>query len=363
MEAENAENIIPVNPEENKQEFFVANGVKNDSFVKDNLRKVGIMTFLLTIFYPIGWHYKQWKAIKKNNEEYKNISPLWRGVFYPFYSFKLTQIIKELFEIKKDIDLRTITDEEELKKVKKQHNINFTILPYIIWGSIIFLFIFCFSPDTALDKLLGIIAWVLIYWPIHNLQYAINYILPKETKEKSFSLADLLGVPFLILFLAFLFFGIGGQGCLETEGKTLKDTCDNYSFTFPFENEEIFPSDDDSEHAYICQAEDVNNKKDNLVCLEGYFIDEQEPLEQNKLEQEIVKKMDIVSKKTATYKDSLAYCFAVKSKENSTNLVQNMCYMRIKDKPELVFFITDVSKSKEMPFENLEKLMNSYQNL
>ena len=84
METENSENITPVSPEENKQEFFFANGVQNNSFIKDNLKKVGIFIVLLNIFYPIGWHYKQWKEIKKNNEEYKNISPFWRGVFYPF---------------------------------------------------------------------------------------------------------------------------------------------------------------------------------------------------------------------------------------------------------------------------------------
>ncbi len=346
--------------EENKQEFFFANGVQNNSFVKDNLRKVGIFVVLLNIFYPIGWHYKQWKAIKNNNEEYKNISPFWRGVFYPFYAFKLTQIIKELFEIKKDIDLRTITDEEELKKVKKEHKINFAIWPYIIWGSILFLFIFYFSPDSDLDKLLGAIAWILIYLPIHNLQHAINYIMPKETKEKVFSLSDLLGVPFFALLLAFFFFGIGGQSCLKVNGNTLKNTCENYSFSFPFGNNELFAVGDKFGNKYICQAEDANNTEDNLVCIEGFYLDEQAPFDQNKIEQGIAVKMDIISKRTETYNGNLAYCFGAKSKENPTMTIQNICYIRMKEKPGLAFFISDVAKSKEMPFENLEKLMNSY---
>ena len=349
--------------EEQNQEIFFSSGVANNSFVKDNLTKIGFFVFLLNIFYPIGWHYKQWKAIKNNNEEYKNISPFWRGVFYPFYAFKLTKIIKELFEIKKDIDLRTITDEEELKKVKREHKQIFAIWPYVIWISIFFLIFFEFTPDNKdLDKILGAIAWFLIYLPMHYLQHAINYIMPKEAKEKSFSLSDLLGAPFFALLLAFFLFGIGGQSCLKAEGNTLKDTCDNYSFTFPFSNNELFAAGDaDSEDNYICQAEDANNMQDNLICIEGHYLDEQTAhFEQNTLEQGLSKETDIISKKTSTYNDNLTYCFVVKSKEKPEEPLQNICFMKIKDKQGLAFSILGVTHEKEMPFENLEKLMNSY---
>jgi len=348
-------------PEENKQEFFFANGVRNDSFVKDNLTKIGFFVFLLNIFYPIGWHYKQWKAIKNNNEEYKNISPFWRGIFYPFYSFKLTKTIKELFEIKKDIDLRTITDEEELKKVKREHKQIFAIWPYVIWISIFFLIFFEFTPDNKdLDKILGAIAWFLIYLPMHYLQHAINYIMPKETKEKAFSFSDLLGAPFFALLLAFFFFGIGGQSCFEVDGSTLKNTCDNFSFTYPFGDNEIFVVENKSGNEYICQAQDANNTEDNLICIEGRYIDEQANFEQSTLEQGLAKEADIISKKTSTYNDNLTYCFSAKSKKDPTKPIQNLCLMRIKDKPGIVFGITGITHEKEMPFENLEKLMNSY---
>lgn len=348
--------------EAQNQEIFFSSGVANNSFVKDNLTKIGFFVFLLNIFYPIGWHYKQWKAIKNNNEEYKNISPFWRGVFYPVYAFKLTKIIKELFEIKKDIDLRTITDEEELKKVKKEHKQIFAIWPYVIWISIIFLFMFYFSPDSDLDKLLGAIAWILIYLPIHNLQHAINYIMSKETKEKVFSLSDLLGVPFFALLLAFFLFGIRGQSCFEVDGNTLKNTCENYSFTFPFENDEFFPSKDEFANDYICQAEDINNMQDNFICISEEHVDDNSKFNQKDFEKILSENANIIFEKAATYNENLAYCFT-KSKENPTTPNQNICYMKIKQKPQLIFYISDVSKNKEMPFKNLEEMMNSYKNL
>ena len=66
------------------QEIFFADSVANNSFVKESLTKIGILTFLFSIFYPIGYFYKQWKTIQKNNEIYKNISPFLRGLFIQF---------------------------------------------------------------------------------------------------------------------------------------------------------------------------------------------------------------------------------------------------------------------------------------
>ena len=37
--------------------------------------------------------------------------------------------------------------------------------------------------------------------------------------------------------------------------------------------------------------------------------------------------------------------------------------MRIKDKPELIFLAMDNPTESDIPFENLEKLLNSYKNL
>ena len=86
-----------MNLEENQNnDVFVVNGVVNYSFVKESITKIAIFSFLFSVFYPIGYFYKQWKAIKKNNENYKNISPFWRGVFYPIYMFPFTKIVKSL---------------------------------------------------------------------------------------------------------------------------------------------------------------------------------------------------------------------------------------------------------------------------
>lgn len=362
---QNGEQNIVAPTEEKAEEFFFANGVKNESFIKDNLRKVGILVVFLNIFYPIGWHYKQWKAIKQNNEEYKNISPFWRGLFYPIFSFQLTKIIKDLFEIKKDTDLRTITDEEELKKVKKEHKIVLAPWPYVIFISIVFTLAFMFSPDTALDKLLGVIAWALIFYPIFFMQRAINYIMPKETNEKVFSLSDLLGAPFFALLLAFFLFSLAtGNDCFETEGKTLKNTCDNYSFTFPFETDELFiGTDQGGNFTAFCQAEKKGNNEGNSICLTGAYVDTGFDFKQDTFSKNFSKTTFITSSKTGEYNGNTAYCFSGTPKDNPLGPIGNVCVMRVKNKPELLFSVLDSSEESNMPLENLEKLLESYRNL
>ena len=357
---QNGEQNIVAPTEEKAEEFFFANGVKNESFIKDNLRKVGILVVFLNIFYPIGWHYKQWKAIKQNNEEYKNISPFWRGLFYPIFSFQLTKIIKDLFEIKKDTDLRTITDEEELKKVKKEHRIVLAPWPYVIFISIVFTLAFMFSPDTNLDKLLGVIAWASIFYPIFFMQRAINYIMPKETKEKVFSLSDLLGAPFFALLLAFFIFSLGLlsvlNDCFETEGKTIKNTCDNYSFTFPFETDELFTATSEDEILYLCQAEKKENIEGNAICLTEIEYPEEHPFNFENMTKELEQKEEILYKKAQTYNGNPACCFIIKGK----SFPEPFCFIQIKDNPKYGIHISANPEESEIPLEKLEELMNSY---
>gem|GEM_PF-5224148 len=200
---------------------------------------------------------------------------------------------------------------------------------------------FYFSPDSDLDKLLGAIAWILIYLPIHNLQHAINYIMSKETKEKVFSLSDLLGVPFFALLLAFFFFGIGGQRCLEVEGNTLKNTCEKYSLTFPLEGEI------QTIRYFLCQG-----NEENTICV-GEMERENPNEPELTLDQLAEEEYNpVLDKFTKQYANHTTHCFKEKDEEGYFY----QCYMKIEEIPGLHLGFL----ASENNFDNLEKLMNSY---
>ncbi len=360
MEIENINNT-PTSPEENKQKIFTANGVKSDSFVKDNLWKVSVLVVFLNIFYPIGWHYKQWKAIKNNNEEYKKISPFWRGVFYPFYAFELIKILKALFEVKKNIDLQTITNEKELEEAKKIHKTSFAIWPFMIWASVIFLPIFYLSA-ASLEKLFGLIGFALIFWPISHLQGIINYILPKETEETTISFCDLLGAPFFALVLAFFMFGtFGGNSCGKINGQVFTNVCEQYSFTFPFKTEDFFILEEDG--TYILQEQDKRIVGFSQVDLGDtpFTLEDIEKKFPNLSESSLSDKF------SKEFNENTAHCFYtfhVIKKNNERKNIRN-CFMQIKNDPDKTFHIiaeTPLNELQQMP-EFMTAFMNSYKPL
>ena len=346
--------------EEHKQEFFVANGVRNDSFVKESNGKIGVLSFLFSIFYPIGYFYKQWKAIKKNNEEYKNISPFWRGVFYPFYAFQFTKILDNLLSIKKNKDFSNATNEEEKKKLENEYAVfnKFYSNSYIIAivPILAVVLIFCNFIPESFNTGIGVAVWISISMTLRNLQKAIDKILPQDHPKGKLTFSDFLGLPFLVLFLSFFFFEIGGQRCLEIKGNTLEDTCNNYSFTFPYGGNKLFAENDD----LACQAKNNNNIYNDVTCLKGMYIDDNDSFDQKFCEEDLGEESDIMFKETKTYNGNLAYCFNIKLKNDPAAPNQNICYMQIKDKPKIVIIVWTPSKDREISFENLEKLMNSY---
>ena len=117
----------------NNNNVFIVNGVANYSFIKESLVKIAIFSFIFSIFYPIGYFYKQWKEIKRNNESYKNISPFWRGIFYPIYIFPFTKIVKDLIAAKENIEFKKVTLSEEKTALRQEYKKlkNLTVIPYV----------------------------------------------------------------------------------------------------------------------------------------------------------------------------------------------------------------------------------------
>lgn len=360
---EDINNVINM-PEENKQEFFVADGVRNDSFIKESNGKIGVLSFLFSIFYPVGYFYKQWKAIKKNNEEYKNISPFWRGVFYPFYAFKFTKILDNLLTIKKNMDFSGATNEEEKKKLENEYAVfnKFYSNSYIIAlvPIVTVALIFCtFIPDSiGLNTGIDVAIWISISMTLRNLQKAIDKILPQDHPKGKLTFSDFLGLPILGIFLiiAIIIFSLFKDPWIEIKGNTLTDTDAKYSISFPFENQKIIRAG----IASYCQKKPGTESDESVICLQsGDFSASSFAFERDDIAKglEEADNAKILSSKTALYNDNLGYCFSV---ENAP--YKNICFMQLKDKPKMAISIIS-NFNEEVPFENLEKMLNSYQKI
>ena len=356
--------------EEHKQEFFVANGVRNDSFVKESNGKIGVLSFLFSIFYPIGYFYKQWKAIKKNNEEYKNISPFWRGVFYPFYAFQFTKILDNLLSIKKNKDFSNATNEEEKKKLENEYAVfnkfysnsySIVIIPIIVIGLILLNIFTDILPDsTSLRTGINVGVWMSISMTLRNLQKAINKILPQDHPKGKLTFSDFLGFLILIIFLiSMLFiFPLFNDPWIEIKGNTLKNTDAKYSITFPFENKKIIRAN----IGHYCQNNPESKSKDFAICailIDEFYI----TIERDSLAKELGKVFQVkfTPYKTALYNDNLGYCFTSDLQEPAKLYT---CVMQFKDSPKKGIIIQqNFQDNAENPFENLEKIMNSYQKI
>ncbi|MBR4508585.1 MAG: hypothetical protein IKP23_03830 [Elusimicrobiaceae bacterium] len=356
---EDINNVINM-PEENKQEFFVGDGVRNDSFIKESNGKIGVLSFLFSIFYPIGYFYKQWKAIKKNNEEYKNISPFWRGVFYPFYAFKFTKILDNLLTIKKNMDFSGATNEEEKKKLENEYAVfnKFYSNSYMIAlvPIVTVALIFCTFIPESFNTGIGAAVWVTIYMTLRNLQKAIDKILPQDHPKGKLTFSDFLGFLILIIFLiSMLFiFPLFNDPWIEIKGNTLTDTDAKYSITFPFENQKIVRIGIGI--TSYCQKKPGTESDASVICLQSVDFSA------SSFERDVIAKeleeadnTKILSSKTALYNDNLGYCFSV---ENASNI----CFMQLKDNPKMAISVIS-NFNEEVPFENLEKMLNSYKKL
>lgn len=347
--------------EEYRQEIFFADGVANNSFVKDSNAKIGILTFLFSVFYPIGYFYKQWKAIKKNNVEYKYISPFWRGVFYPFYAFKFTKIVDNLLKIKKEISLKNAITEEEKEKIEAQYSwfkqfycyaYFIAFLPLVIFMLILLSLFADFSPSTSIGT--GI-SFAMIF-TLCNLQKGINKVLPENHPKNSLSFSDFLGIPvggiLLIIFIFSIF--IFTDPYIKIKGNILTDKSDKYSISFPFENQKIVRRGIE----FYCQNKSGTESDESVICLQsGDFS--VSPFERDAIAKELEEadNAKILSSKTALYNDNLGYCFSV---ENAP--YKNICFMQLKDKPKMAISVIS-NFNEEVPFENLEKIMNSYKKI
>lgn len=354
---ENINNVINM-PEGNKQEFFIADGVRNDSFIKESNGKIGVLSFLFSIFYPVGYFYKQWKAIKKNNEEYKNISPFWRGLFYPFYAFKFTKILDNLLTIKKNMDFSGATNEEEKKKLENEYAVfnKFYSNSYMIAlvPIVTVALIFCTFIPESFNTGIGAAVWATIYMTLRNLQKAIDKILPQDHPKGKLTFSDFLGLPILGIFLiiAIIIFSLFKDPWIEIKGNTLKNTDAKYSITFPFENKKIIRAGID----YYCQ----NKTKKDYICamlVDKFTI----TFDRDTIAKQLEKghNVKVLSQKTSLYNDNLGYCFTTDKTEPKLS-----CFMQFKEEPKSgIIIIQNFQDNAENPFENLEKIMNSYQKI
>jgi len=333
--------------EEHKQEFFVANGVRNDSFIKESNGKIGVLSFLFSIFYPIGYFYKQWKAIKKNNEEYKNISPFWRGLFYPFYAFSFAKILKKLLEAKKEQDLKQANTEEEKIKIEKQNKNNALLciaLPLGLLGIVL---------STLAKFLIGQTDWpinaLIVFLMLYLFQNTTRKILPTNHPQGKLTFADFLGVfPWIFaLLLSLIFYLSTLTSRIQLDGNNIVNTLHNYSFTFPFENQEVYLDEDN----HYCQNK-ADNPEDGLICMQWELLTGpfEETFFENLISQE--EEITLIKKWTKIYQGNTAYCFLLKGEE-----VFNTCYLKTTREKRL--WVWEIASLEEDPIA-IEKLMNSY---
>ncbi len=303
----------------NNNDVFVVNGVANYSFVKQNVNTVRTLSSCFGLVYKTGWYYKQWKEIKKCNESYKNISPFWRAIFYLGYAGQLKKIVTNLYEAKMNMILQNDTVSPEEKEVwQKEHK-----------------------------KLNSIFANFSLT------QQAINKVVPFGHPDGKTTGGSFLGlIPLAIIIMIILGFNVISflfNGCFEAEGNVLKNTCENFSLTFPLDGEIGLARNNGFE--YYCQGSETNHVCMTMAGLDNpadFNLDTLSGWESDK----------ILSKTTAQYAGNTTYCF---KEENKDKQIFNVCYMQVK-RAEPFYFLF-YSQNETGSVENLEKLMNSYKNL
>ena len=341
-----------MNQEENKNnDIFMEKGVFNYSFVKDSIPKMGVFCFLVSIFYPIGWFYKQWKAIKKNNESYKNISPLWRGILYPIYIFSFAKIVSGLLQLKKAEEFNSpdLTEEQktnlaaEYKKLEGAKS-----APYLILAALVIMAIVTVFLDSMNIRIGGAIV-ALVFAALAFLQKAINKVLPANHPEASaVSASDFLCVPFFIIFFGFLLVWVlfSELMCVTADGNVLT-SCNKYSLTYPF-NTELSTKDSGRYNVYCQTSED---EKESLCSVEGEFKPEEFTME------EILKNHKPISKFTKQYANNTTHCVT----EKEEDVYYTTCYAKVERKePIYIIFMRNAENNN---LTNLEKLMESYKEL
>lgn len=306
--------------ENQNNDVFVVNGIANYSFVKESVSTVSSLSSLFGLFYKMGWYYKQWAEIKKCNESYKDISPFWRGVFYIGYASQFKKIVVSMFEVKKNMILQNEAVPQEEK---------------VAW-------------QKEYDKLNSIFAKFSLQ------QKAINKIVPLGHPEgSSLKFAGLLGLPFFIL-LVLLILGINilptlFGSCFKAEGNVFKNTCYDYSFTFPF-NGTIGYARNDGFDTY-CQGNEKNH-----VCITTLGLED--PSDFNLETLASWESNKILNKSTTKYAGNTTHCFKEESKDKQ---IYNICYMQVKKDEPLYFGFFSYNETGTI--DDLEKLMNSYKDL
>ncbi len=337
----------------NNNDVFIVNGVANNSFMKESTTKISILSLLFSIFYPVGYFYKQWKEIKKNNEKYKNISPFWRGILYPIYMFPFTKIVQNLVIEKENIDLKSKTLSEEEKntlKTEYQKINKLTPIPYIYLILILITFMIAFLKILKGGS--AVVIWFIVSMSLTYLQKAIDKILPaNHPKGKVLTFGDFLAVPTIAIAILVptLFFTIKALHCWNLNGNTLSNTCENYSFNFPLDTEIKF----DPKNNSFCKA----NQQEQL-CFQRVVLDNPANFNLETLADGEPKTNIIMDKFSKQYSGNTTHCF----KERIPNgPYYNVCIMKIEKQQPIYFAFLDYSFTGSI--ENLEKLMNSYKNL
>lgn len=303
----------------NNTEFFVVNGVANYSFVKKNVNTVKSLSHFFGLIYKTGWYYKQWKEIKKCNESYKDISPFWRAIFYFGYAGQFKKIVTNLYEAKMNMMLQNdAVPPEEKEAWQKEYK-----------------------------KLKSIFANFSLT------QQAINKVLPFNHPEGKTTWGSFLGlIPLAIILMILFGFNIIASlftSCFEAEGNVLKNTCENFSLTYPLDGEIGLAENEGFE--YYCQGSETN-----YVCMVMLSFDNPADFNLESIaEKENAK---VLSKTAGQYAGNTTYCF---KEETEDKQIYNTCYMQIK-RPE-PFYFWFFSQNETNSIDSLEKLMNSYKNL
>lgn len=307
--------------EENQNnDIIVVEGVANYSFVKESVNKIATMSWLFSFFYYMGWSYKQWKGIKNCNENYKNISPFWRGIFFVVFFSKLKKIIVAHYETKMNTLFQNENfPEEERKKWEKEYK----------------------QLKSPLAKLKVI-------------QAAVNKIVPVgHPQGKTLTAGDFLGVP-LLVFILLVLCGLSilselAKGCLETEGKVLKNVCDDYAVTYPL-NSEVLHLNNDNYDIY-CQEDETES-----LCVAQGTLDDPARFDLEILAEDY----NPVHKFTKQYAGNTTHCITEKDEEN---YYITTCFSKIeREDPVYIIFVRS-SQKYSTDMANFEKLMNSYKNI
>jgi len=73
----------------------------SENLFYENKTLVLVLLYIITLgFYENYWHYKNWKIIKQNSGDL-SISPILRGLFFPFFILSLISVLKGSAELAK----------------------------------------------------------------------------------------------------------------------------------------------------------------------------------------------------------------------------------------------------------------------